>query len=213
MKKLKFLIILLVLLLTCPLLAGEIDLGADIYNRYVWRGTDFGNTPAIQPYISYTINGLEVGAWSSWSVTGAPGGNENDLYISYCYENFQLALTDYFFPAYTGDDEIDDFSENGAHTIELSGGYTISDFSLLFAINVLGNDPDNSKYIELSYECYQQEDISVTIFTGAGDFIYSRNNKFRPVNLGVNIAKGEYNAAYIINPDQRTSFLTFGVSL
>jgi len=213
MKKLKFLIILLVLLLTCPLLGGEIDLGADIYNRYVWRGTDFGNTPAIQPYISYTINGLEVGAWSSWSVTGAPGGNENDLYISYCYENFQLALTDYFFPAYTGDDEIDDFSENGGHTIELSGGYTIFDFSLLFAINVLGNDPDNSKYIELSYECYQQEDISITIFTGAGDFIYSQNNKFRPVNLGVNIAKDKYNAAYIINPDQRTSFLTFGVSL
>lgn len=57
------------------------DLGADVVSRYIWRGTDFGNSASVQPYVSFSAGPVEVGAWSSWAVT-APGANENDLYVS-----------------------------------------------------------------------------------------------------------------------------------
>ncbi|HMA61200.1 MAG TPA: hypothetical protein VKP78_00985 [bacterium] len=202
-----------ILMFLVPLQGSGFDLGADIYNRYVWRGTDFGNTPAVQPYINYSIGGLEVGAWSSWSITGASGGNENDLYASYSYNNFSLTVTDYFFPGYTGDDGIDEFSESGAHTVELSAGYSFADLSFLAAINVLGNDSDNSKYVEVNYEFYTKKNLAANVFIGAGDYIYTQDNNFTVVNLGLSVSRGRYNAAYIINPDQRTSFLTFGIAL
>lgn len=213
MRNILSIIPIFLLIFLIPLQGAGFDLGADIYSRYVWRGTDFGNTPAVQPYINYSIGGLEVGAWSSWSVTGATGGNENDLYASYSYNDFSLTATDYFFPGYTGDDGIDDFGESGAHTVELSAGYSFADLSFLAAVNVLGNDSDNSKYVEVNYGFYEEKDLAANVFIGAGDYIYSQDNNFTVVNLGISVSRGRYNAAYIINPDQRTSFLTFGIAL
>lgn len=205
-------ILLLIFIITGSGIAGELNIGTDIYNRYVWRGTDFGNSAAIQPYISYSSGPFEFGAWSSWSINGAPGGNENDLYLSYTYNFLSLAITDYFFPGYTGDDMIDEFGEQGGHTFEFSAGFEFSGFNLLAAANIAGNDPDNSKYIELGYRFFEKQDITAALFTGAGDYIYSINDDFTVVNVGLNITKDIYSASYIINPDQKTSFLTFGVS-
>ena len=49
-----------------PAQAQSVDLGADIMSRYVWRGTDFGNSAAIQPGLSYSKEGFTVGAWGAW---------------------------------------------------------------------------------------------------------------------------------------------------
>ena len=72
-------------------------MGADVVSRYVWRGTDVGDSPAVQPSISYTMGAIEVGAWSSWSVS-ASGANENDLYVTYAAGPMSVTLTVYFFP-------------------------------------------------------------------------------------------------------------------
>ncbi len=32
--------------------ALSLNLGTDIMSRYVWRGTDFGRSPGIQPFLS-----------------------------------------------------------------------------------------------------------------------------------------------------------------
>ena len=50
----------------------------DIYNRYIWRGTDFGTSPSIQPGLTYTAGNLTLGAWSAWQFSGQ--GSENALY-------------------------------------------------------------------------------------------------------------------------------------
>ncbi len=205
--------ILVMLLTTATAFSGDLSIGADVVSRYVWRGTDFGNAAAVQPSIAYSKGNLEVGAWGSWALNGAPGGNENDLYASYSFNNFSFTVTDYFFPAFTGDDMFDDYSKSGGHIIETSLGLSLSKFSLLAAVNVIGADTDNSKYIELGYNLMDNEDVSASLFLGAGDFAYVMNDSFNIVNAGISVSRGMYSAAYIINPDQKTSFLTFTVSL
>ena len=68
----------------------------DIYSRYIWRGTDFGNNPSIQPGITYTAGPVTLGAWSAWQFSGQ--GSENDLFISYSTGSLSFTVTDYFFP-------------------------------------------------------------------------------------------------------------------
>ena len=44
-----------------------LNFGADVMSRYIWRGIDFGNSPAIQPSLFLSWRGLNVGAWGSYS--------------------------------------------------------------------------------------------------------------------------------------------------
>ncbi len=143
---------------------------------------------------------------------GAAGGNENDLYAALSFDNFTFIITDYFFPGYTGDDMIDDFSETGGHIIELSGSATFNKLNLLAAMNVAGNDPDNSIYFEAGYEIYSHEELSAAVVAGVGNGFYTVDTEFNLVNLGLTVSKERYSAAYIVNPDQKTSFLVFGLS-
>ena len=41
---------------------------------------------------------------------------------------------------------------------------------------------------------------------------YSTDGKFEPVSIGISASRDNYSASYIINPDQETSFLVFGVN-
>ena len=83
MKRLLFAspLLFVLTLAAVPADAG-VGFGADVVNRYVWRGTDFGNAVSVQPGMSISSGNIEVGAWSSWAITGA-GANENDLYVSF----------------------------------------------------------------------------------------------------------------------------------
>lgn len=87
---------------------ATLNFGADIFSRYVWRGYDFGNSPAIQPNISFSWKGLNIGAWGSYSFTkhsieindstviDAGNYSEMDFYVSYTYKWFTLMFFDYF---------------------------------------------------------------------------------------------------------------------
>lgn len=88
----------------------QFSLGADLVSRYVWRGMDYGNSPAIQPNVSFSVAGFKIGAWGSYgfvpyskeindSTTKSMGNFvESDLNISYTFKGFTLMVTDYFFP-------------------------------------------------------------------------------------------------------------------
>lgn len=88
----------------------DLNLGADLFSRYIWRGYDYGNSPAIQPNINFSWKGLSIGAWGSYAfskhsiqiddttVVDAGNYSEVDLYISYTYKWFTLLLYDYFTP-------------------------------------------------------------------------------------------------------------------
>ena len=190
------------LLLILSMLNGEVTIGADVVSRYVWRGTDYGNAAAVQPSIETTIGLVALGAWGSWSISPGPAdasGNECDLYASTTVGPVGLTLTDYFFPAYAGTDSLLNLD---IHVFELSASTDIGPVSILAAANVSG-DEDNSTYLELTYGAFS---------LGLGNGAYSTDGEFAPVSIGVSASRDNFSASYIINPDQETSFLVFGVN-
>jgi hypothetical protein len=88
--------------------AATLSFGADLMSRYVWRGSDYGNSPAIQPAITFSWKGLNIGAWGSYAFGShlksinsnlyAYGGHyaEMDLFASYTYKWFTVMVFDYF---------------------------------------------------------------------------------------------------------------------
>ncbi|MCW8819687.1 MAG: hypothetical protein OQK61_05175, partial [Ignavibacteriaceae bacterium] len=169
---------------------------------------------AVQPWLSYSFPGIgvEVGAWGSYDIND-DGASEADLYVTVPLgDKFSFTITDYFFPS-GGFDDYFNWDEDGSHTIELSAGFEAANFSLLAAINVLGNDTEHSKYFEAGYNFYDKDDYSASVFVGGGDEVYTSDGEFDIVNVGLTVSKDIFSASYIINPDQETSFLVLGVTL
>jgi hypothetical protein len=193
---------ILVCIISLSALMSETTISADVVSRYVWRGTDFGNAAAVQPGIETAVGPITVGAWGSWSISPGPSdasGNECDLYASFTAGPVGITVTDYFFPAYAG---VDSLTNIDMHIIEVSGSADVGPVSVLAAANVSGDD-DSSTYLELSYGAFS---------LGLGNGAYSTDGKFAPVSIGVSASRDNFSASYIINPDQDTSFLVFGVS-
>ncbi len=79
----------------------QFNVGADLVSRYIWRGKDYGNSPAIQPNVSFSYAGLRIGVWGSYGVLyNETSGNyaEFDPNISYTLKWFTIGVTDYFYP-------------------------------------------------------------------------------------------------------------------
>ncbi len=180
------------------MLSAQATIGVDIYNRYVWRGTDYGNAASVQPTLEYSMGGFTIGAWGAWAVNGAQGGNENDLFVSTQIGPVGLTVTDYFFPEYIGEDDILD---DANHIFEISAGMDIGPMAAMVATNVHGDD-ENSTYIELGYKA---------LTVGFGNGFYSTDGEFMPVNIGITAKKDNISVSYILNPDQETSFLVVGM--
>tara|TARA_B100000405_G_scaffold298457_1_gene255479 strand:- start:586 stop:1227 length:642 start_codon:yes stop_codon:yes gene_type:complete len=206
-----FLTVAIAAVTTGPVLA-EVGLGADVVNRYVWRGTDFGNAVSVQPGISYATGAIEVGAWSSWAINGG-GANENDLYVSFAAGPVGITITDYFFPANSGvGDNFFEYGDDGAHIIEVMGSFETGPLSLAAAINVIGSDSEDSFWIEAGYGLGEVGGADVSLSAGLGNGAYTTDTDPNLVAVGVNISSGDYFGSYIINPDKETSFMVFGTS-
>ena len=86
------------------------SVGADLVSRYIWRGTDYGNSPSVQPAVAFSVAGFKAGCWGAYGLgqyskqindsTVADMGHyaEFDFYVSYTWKNFTLSADDYFFP-------------------------------------------------------------------------------------------------------------------
>ncbi len=134
--------------------AAQFSLDLDIMSRYVWRGADFGNSPSIQPGISYTVGGLEIGTWAAVATTGNPDGYEVDWFAAYTFEtdagDIGISLTDYTFPVPGAGDYFDSDSHYIEAGLEYSGiaGTPLSIFAGMF----LTDNDNNSVYLELGYD-------------------------------------------------------------
>lgn len=112
------------------------SLGADVVSRFVWRGIDYGNSPAVQPAASFSIAGLKAGFWGSYAFgqysaqindsTVANMGHyaEFDFYLSYTWKGFTLLAYDYFIPnslsPNAGNRYFDFCNQTTGHTVEIS---------------------------------------------------------------------------------------------
>jgi len=200
------------LLGSAPAADAEIGIGADVYNRYFFRGADFGDAVAVQPYISYTQVAIEIGAWSSWSITSAPGGNENDLYVTYSAGPLALTVTDYFFP--DGTTEYLEYGSDGDHVLEIMAAYDLGSLSIMGAFNFRG-DVDDSYYVELGLplSSLSDDETEVSLSAALGNGVYVVKDDPALVFIGINVSQGDYSASYIVNPDSELNFLVFGKSL
>ncbi len=194
---------------------SPISIGTDLVSRYVWRGLDYGASPSIQPYIELGIGGIAFGAWGAYT-TNLPGVQEMDFYLSYTMDDFlTVGVTDYFFP-----DEVlgYDYFDYDTHVFEAFASFNGLEklpLSAMFGINLAGDD-ENSMYFELGYA------FSIfDVFLGAGNGLYTTDNDFGIVNLGITASKDiqitdnfrlPISASLITNPNARAIHLVFGVS-
>ena len=229
-------ITLLIPLMLVPLLvqAQSISLGADFFNRYVWRGYDFGDSFSIQPSLALSAGNFELGTWGSYSISAdGAGANEHDLYASYSIglgssASLDLTVTDYYFPNSDGEARFwsnFDGDGEGAHWIELMGSLTLPEtFPLtLSAAFMAYNDPDNSIYLEASVPFSVSDvDLGLTLGMVTSDSGFYGVNGASVVNLGLSASKDlqitdsfalPLNAAYIMNPATDQTYLVFGFSL
>lgn len=213
--------------------AQSVSVGADITNRYVWRGVDFGNAAAIQPGVSFSQGGFTVGAWGSFAMAAGGGGgsspvNENDLYASYTFDtdfgSFSVSVTDFYFS--TGDNNFFDYDNPGGHVIEPGISYS-GPISLHASINAYGRDGENEIWLEASYPFSVKEvDLSLAIGGSpndeAGYYATDADTDAGITKLSLSASKSieitdafslPISASYYVNPYLARSYFTFGISL
>lgn len=220
--------------------AQSVDLGANITNRYVWRGLDFGDAAAIQPSISFSQGGLTVGAWGSFALAASDGDggssavNENDLYVSYAFDTdfgtFSVSVTDFYFS--TGDNNYFDYDDPGGHVIEPGISYS-GPVSLSASINAYGRDGENEIWLEAAYP-FTVKDVDLSLAVGgtlsdtgdpANDNSYygtDADTDAGLTKLSLSASKSieitdafslPISASYYVNPYLARSYFTFGISL
>jgi len=231
--KVRFLLtFLLLFLFAVPASSQSFSLGADFMSRYVWRGYDFGESLSVQPALTFSTGGLEIGSWASYSISAdGAGANEHDLWLGYTVEtptsgSFSIGLTDYHFPSPDGLGFFDgDGDGDGAHWIEPYVSYTGPDALpiTLYGAVIVHNDPDNSFYLQAAYPL-TVGDVALGLTAGAvaGESAFYGTSGFAVVNLGLSASREikmtdsfslPISVSYIMNPDTERTFLVFGISL
>jgi hypothetical protein len=195
---------------------SPVSVGADIYSRYIWRGTDYGNSPAVQPNIEFAKGGFSVGAWGSYPINGS-SYLEADLYAGYTTKfGLSINATDYYFPSASGGAVTDSsFFGNGGHTFEVGLKQSLGNFYLAGYYWLNAN---NDIYLETGYSI---KDFS--LFLGAGNSIYApgADGNFSVVNIGIAATRSikitdafslPLSGSFIINPDLNQVHIVVGVS-
>lgn len=196
---------------------GESPFGisADIVSRYVWRGSEIGSSPNIQPSIAFSSGGFSAGVWGSYDFdfSRSSVSPECDLFVAYEFD-FGLGLnaTDY----YNQDFRYFDYDDKtGAHTFEIgatftTGGLTLSAYKFL--------NMSKATYVEASYKFKHAR-----VFVGGGDKSYlSYTESFNICNVGLHLDKevritDKWTitpfASFIVNPNVEEAILVVGITL
>lgn len=208
-----------------PSKAQHFTLGADVVSRYVWRGTDYGESASVQPLLSFATGGLEVGTWASYAIN--PEGalaNEHDIWASYTAGPVTFGLTDYYFPNVAPDFFDFDGNGDGAHSLEAFAS-VVGPASVpltFFAGYFAHNDPDGSIYLNLSYPIsVDGVDLAVGVGASAVQSALYGTDGFGIIEINLAASKSipltegfalPLSVAYILNPYAERSFLVLGLS-
>jgi len=223
---------------------GSLNVTTDIVNRFIWRGQNVGGSSVhVQPTLSYTKGGFEIGAWGTYGLSNDYA--EVDEYAKLSVKGFTLQLTNYYDPITPGGDATSTnpkfYNFDGKTTAsvgEVSLSYKGPEtFPLSFTAGTFlyGNDHNygydvtkdaNSKnyystYLELGYTVKaggQNLDLFAGFTPSAG--YYGNGAGF--VNLGLkgyrtikitNDFSLPVYASLITNPQAEKIYLVFGVTL
>ena len=199
MTKVSCFFVITFLVLSSSLFAQKINLGADLVNRYVWRGLDIAKTPSLQPTIEYNNSGFVLGAWGAYTLSNSESSSDEiDFYFGYSLDseigNLGFLVVDYYFP--NSGAELGNFKNGkggntfeGIITFERSNSFPIS---LLVGVNFY-NDIGHNSYFELGYFTSLKK-VNLSIFVGATpgskenpDFYGAES--FKIINAGLKVSK------------------------
>ena len=210
----------------------SIDLSADFVSRYVWRGLNLSESPAVQPTLAFTYKGVSFGSWASYTLS-REAIQEVDLYLSYEHERFGITINNYFNTLDTFDFQGNYFnlsSKTTPHVLEaLVSVYGPESFPLVlsFATMFYGNDRDDngnslySSYLELSYPLSLNE-VDANLFLGLTPAKGLYAEKFNLVNVGFSASRNiaitdkfsiPIMGSFIVNPSQEKVFLVLSITL
>jgi uncharacterized protein (TIGR02001 family) len=141
---------------------SPISVNLDLYSRYVWRGTDFGSSPSLQPGFKFSKSGFTAGVWGAYTTNINNPAQEADIYLGYTFLNDMLSLTvtDYFFPTDGAENSYFKYDNTTTHVFETSLAFNGTEnlpLSFLVGTLVYGNDKDRngdnrfSTYCEIKY--------------------------------------------------------------
>ena len=191
------------------------SVGGDLVSSYVWRGTQYGNSPALQPYVEVALGGLTIGGWGSYDFNGFA---EADLYLSYGFDfGLSIGITDYYYP---GSEYFDYSKATGSHGFEINLGYEIGGLALSgnYMLNEAGSagTAGGDMYFEAGYS-FEHFGIHV----GAGDGWHTTDGEFMVCNIGITSSKEisitenfslPVSGALIWNPQSEQFHVVVGVS-
>ena len=210
--------LLLVSLIFCFTPAQEVksqDFGADFVSSYVWRGTQFGTGPNVQPWMELGAGNLTGGIWGSFALdaTRNASDNELDLWVSYDFGPLALTVTNYSFPNADGtysaggvfDGDIEVSGSTSLGPVDLTVGY----FTDLEALYIEAGFPIGPVGVAVGYGR-----------DGAGAFYAGGDSGLVNVSFSgekdIKITE-DYSlpvfGSFIYNPDAEAAFLVFGFSL
>lgn len=192
---------------------AQTDVTIDYASRYIWRGTDYGGSPSLQPGVRFTTGNLTFGTWAAYATNGNPAGMEIDFYLSYTLGDLSLTLTDYTFP------DAAPFFDETQHFLEVGVGYSLPSIPLSLSANMfVVNDADYPIYLEAVYTV---RDVAFTLgFTPTESALYA-NTKPGLINAGVGVGREvkitdafslNLSTKFITNPYANNAYLLFGVS-
>jgi len=220
----------------------KLNLGADIVSRYIWRGSDYGKSPSVQPSLSISIANFEAGCWGAIAVTSFY--KEVDLYVKYTLKNFSLTFTDYYIPSVNGTPASPDNryfiydDKKTAHTFEGSLLYKAGGkFPLWIMGGVFfygndkrwgchqGKDTTNGTYYSSYFEAgytFNIKENSVDLYLGFTPAAGAFGNKAGIVNCGLTGCRkirvsGDFElpvkASLIFNPQSSDVYFVFGITI
>lgn len=207
----------------------EVNAGADLVSRYIWRGQDCGYA-AIQPTVGVSYKGLSLSAWGSFGVADVNDTEELDLTLSYTTGGFNVGITDYWF----GDSDVRYFlydAHKTAHVFEANLGYDFGPVSLNWFTNFAGADGVN-KSGKRAYSSYVEAAVPFSVGTldcvasvGAVPYstsYYADAHNFAVTNISLNVSK-EFSVAKSLtlpifaqltaNPSTQKLYMLFGVGI
>ncbi|MEZ5359710.1 MAG: hypothetical protein R3F48_12905 [Candidatus Zixiibacteriota bacterium] len=219
-----------------------VNTALEINGRYIWRGMDIASTPSLQPTLSLSFGGFELGTWGAYTLSNeASESDEIDFWGAYTFgfENgasVTALATDYYFPNagidffnFNNHDAVidDTIPDPGAHTIEIGASFTGPES---FPITISGfvnvyNDAGSNTYFQVDLPV-KVNGTELTLFCGAAGGSednpdYYGTDKLSIINVGVStvreIAVSEsfslpLSVSFIINPKAEISYLVAGFS-
>ncbi len=200
--------------------------GVDLASRFVWRGRDYEQSPAVQPWLEATYRNFTLGAWGSYKLVGA-GIQETDLYLKKGFGDFSVSLWDYYNFTDTLIGNYFDYREaTTGHLFELQAAWTSSweenTLNLLMGWFFAGYDKDRSYYIEAQWTKDLSENQSAGLVLGFTPKAGYYASRAAVVNAGVFYVHDiklssetslPLNLSLVINPEEKHLYLVAVLSL